>query len=138
MIAGFVGTVVISVFMLLKSMMGLVPELDPIGMLAAMFGGPMALGWLMHFVIGTVAWGGGFALIYNLLPSNSSIAKGVILAIGAWLIMMLAVMPMAGKGLFGLEIGIAAPIMTLMLHVIFGVVMGLVFDKQLAAEPTPV
>ena len=134
MIAGLVGTVVLSVMMIMKSMIGLVPELDPIGMLAGMFGGPRALGWVMHFVIGTVAWGGGFTLLYRFLPGKSSVVKGIIFSLGAWLIMMLVIMPMAGEGIFGLNIGIPAPLMTMMLHIVFGVVMGLVFSKQISAN----
>jgi hypothetical protein len=41
---------------------------------------------------------------------------------------MMGLMPMAGAGLFGLSPGIMAPVITLMLHVIFGVVLGLVFQ----------
>lgn len=130
MIAGFAGTVLISVMMLIKGMIGIVPELDPVGMLAAMFGGPIALGWVMHFVIGTVAWGGGYALLYKYLPSNSPVIKGVVFGVLAWIAMMLVIMPIAGKGFFGMEIGVMAPIMTMMLHVIFGAVMGFMFSKQ--------
>jgi hypothetical protein len=50
-------------------------------------------------------------------------------SIAAWLMMMLVVMPMAGAGLFGLNLGMAAPMMTLMLHAIFGAVLGVVFGK---------
>ena len=134
MIAGFVGTAVMSVMMLMKSMLGFVPDLDPIGMLAGMFGDTRALGWILHFVIGTVAWGGGYALIYKFLPTSSPVIKGIIFGLLAWMAMMLVVMPMAGNGFFGLEIGIIAPIMTMMLHVIFGVVMGVVYGKQMSAD----
>ena len=137
-VAGFLGTAVMSLFMFMKSMMGLFPELDPIGMLADRFGGPLVLGWVIHFMIGTIAWGGGFAIIYNFLPSNSSVIKGIIFGLLAWIAMMVVVMPMEGNGLFGLGlgIGILAPVMTMMLHVIFGAVMGFVFGKQTAPEET--
>ena len=52
-----------------------------------------------------------------------------VLGLAAWLMMMLAVMPMAGQGLFGLNPGMVAPVMTAMLHVIFGAVMGLVYAQ---------
>ncbi len=45
--------------------------------------------------------------------------------------MMVLIMPMADAGMFGLELGIMAPIMTLMLHMIFGAVMGAVYQKLL-------
>lgn len=129
-IAGFVATVVLSVLMIMKSMVGLMPELDVIAMLSEMMGGGPAMAWIIHFVIGTVMWGMGFALIVGSLPGSSLVMKGIVFGIGAWVLMMIAVMPMAGAGLFGLNIGIMAPVMTLMLHIIFGAVLGLVYGRS--------
>ena len=56
-------------------------------------------------------------------------APGLILGVIGWLIMMIGMMPMAGQGLFGMQVGIMAPIMTLMLHLIFGAVLGWVYGK---------
>jgi hypothetical protein len=44
--------------------------------------------------------------------------------------MMIVVMPMAGAGPFGLHLGLMAPLMTLMLHVIYGVVLGVVYGAE--------
>ena len=43
--------------------------------------------------------------------------------------MMLVVMPMAGAGVFGLNMGMMAPLMTLMLHAIYGAVLGFAFGR---------
>jgi hypothetical protein len=51
------------------------------------------------------------------LPGSSLWLKGVIFGIGAWVLMVVAVMPMAGEGFFDMKIGMVAPIMTLVLHV---------------------
>ena len=51
--------------------------------------------------------------------------------------MMVVLMPMAGKGFFGLGIGWMAPVMTLMLHLIFGAVLGWVYGRQ-ASRPIDV
>jgi len=128
-IAGLVATIVLSALMMLKSKMGILPQLDPIGMMAGMMGGDRSMGWVAHFVIGTAVWGGGFALLYDSIPGGSSILRGIVFGIAGWLIMMIAVMPMAGAGMFGmgLGIGVMAPLMTLMLHIIFGAVLGGVF-----------
>ena len=125
--AGFAATVVLSILMLMKSAMGLMPELDVIAMLGGMMGTSPAMGWLGHFMIGTIAWGGLFGLIEPNLPGESYWLKGIVLGVGAWLLMMIAVMPMAGAGLFGLGLGMAAPVMTLMLHIVFGAVLGGVY-----------
>lgn len=129
-VAGFVATVVLSVLMVAKTMMGVMPELDVAKMLGAMMGAGEAMGWVGHFMIGTIAWGGAFALLYSYIPGGSAIAKGVVFGIVAWLMMMIAVMPMAGAGLFGMNMGIMAPMMTLVLHIIFGAVLGYVFQRQ--------
>lgn len=133
MIAGFVATVVLSVLMLMKSMMGVMPGLDIAQMLTGMahnmMGLPVnpAVGWLLHFMIGTVVWGIDFALLYRPLPGGSPVVKGVVFGVLAWMLMMLIPMPMAGAGLFGMKMGMMAPAMTLVLHVIWGAVLGTTF-----------
>jgi hypothetical protein len=42
---------------------------------------------------------------------------------------MVAIMPMVGAGLFGLALGVMAPVMTLVLHLIFGAVLGWVYGR---------
>jgi hypothetical protein len=128
MIAGLVATIVLSMLMAMKSKMGLMPELDIIAMLTRMAGSSTpATGWLLHFGIGTVMWGGLFALFSSKLPGQSLLMMGVVFGVGAWLLMMIMVMPMAGAGLFGMKFGMMAPVMTLMLHMIFGAVLGGVY-----------
>lgn len=124
LIAGFVGTVVISVLFVLKGMMGLMPQMDIIAMLAGVMGGSAVMGWIAHFVIGTVLWGGLFAIANASVPGSSQLAKGTIFGIGAWLVMMIVVMPMMGVGFFGLNMGMMGAVMPLMIHVIFGAAMG--------------
>nr|WP_240920905.1 DUF6789 family protein [Pseudoalteromonas sp. Z9A5] len=55
--------------------------------------------------------------------------KGITFGLGAWLLMMIGPMPMSGAGLFGLSMGIMAPVLTLELHIAFGATMGLTFAK---------
>lgn len=132
--AGFAATLVLSALMLLKSMMGLMPALDVISMLGAMSGGGAAMGWLGHFLIGTVLWGGLFAWGNDYVPGESQLIKGLWFGTGAWLLMMLFVMPLAGAGLFGLNIGIMAAVMTLVLHWVYGAVLGLVYHAEMPSH----
>jgi uncharacterized membrane protein YagU involved in acid resistance len=133
MIAGLAATVVLSILMVMKGMMGLMPELDVIAMLSQMaqdmmgFGGA-GLAWVMHFMIGTVLWGILFVLLYEKPPGVGAVVKGMSFGVLAWLLMMIGPMPMAGAGLFGLGLGMMAPVMTLVLHIIFGAVLGFVFQ----------
>lgn len=46
LLAGFIATMVLSVLMLMKTMMGLIPQLDVIAMLSGMLGSGPAIGWL--------------------------------------------------------------------------------------------
>lgn len=133
MIAGLAATVVLSVLMLMKTAMGLMPQLDMIGMLSRMMGSPNtpAIGWAVHFVIGVVVYGGLFALLDSRLPGATHTVRGILLGVAGWLLMMVAVMPMAGAGLFALNLGIMAPIMTLVMHLVFGAVLGAVYGMLL-------
>ena len=138
-VAGFVATVVLSAMMLMKHSMGLMPELDPIAMITAIAGASSpAVGWIGHFAIGSIFWGVGFAIVSPYLPGPSW-SRGVIFAAGAWVMMMTVVMPMAGYGLFGFGLGTMTPVATLVLHAIFGLVLGGVYgvlsDKQRSIAP---
>jgi len=106
------------------------PGLDVIHMLAGMMGMPTTAGWAVHVMIGTIAWGGGFAILYDHIPGSSAIVKGIVFGIGAWLGMMIVIMPMAGAGFFGMTLGVMAPMMTLVLHIIFGAVLGLAYQSR--------
>ena len=135
--AGFAATLVLSALMVIKQMMGIMPELDIAQMLTMMLALPgVAFGWLMHFIIGSVIWGGLFAILAPRLPGTLAV-RGIVFGIAAWLMMMVAIMPMAGAGLFGMQLGILAPMMTLMLHIVFGAVLGWVFGALTAHQDQP-
>ena len=133
LLAGLVATLVLSALMVLKAKMGVRPDLNVIKMLAHMFHAAPVVGWVAHFVVCVVAWGIGFALLYPWLPGGAPWLKGVTFAMGAWLLMMVVIMPLAGAGLFGLHLGIIAPVMTLVLHIIFGAVLGGVYGRPTTA-----
>lgn len=128
-IAGLVATAVLSMMMFAKGKMGVMPELDIIAMLASKMGGAAMMGWAAHFMIGAVLYGIGFVVLYNLLPGKGAVAKGVLLGVLGWLMMMLVVMPMMGMGMFAMSLGMMAAGMTLVLHIIFGAVLGFVYAK---------
>jgi hypothetical protein len=137
MVAGFVATVVLSILMVMKSMMGLMPEFDIVAMLTGMMAAPSPIaGWLVHFAIGAILWGGLFVWLDPHLPGNSHWLKGIFFGIGAWILMMVLLMPMAGAGFFGINFGVMAPFMTFVLHTIFGAVLGGVYGLE-RPEPAP-
>ena len=141
-ISGFIATLALSALMILKTKMGLMPELNAIKMLAGMMSAPLAMGWLAHFFIGTVLWGVLFSVLYRHLPGGP-VVSALTFSVIAWLMMMFGPMPMAGAGLFGLHLGIMAPVATLMLHLAWGLVLGLAYDRfaisdELVAHARPV
>ncbi len=134
-LAGLIATLVLSAIMIMKSLMGIMPEVNAIQMLTGMAHKLMGLpqspvvGWMIHLVIGVFLWGILFSISYSKLPTVKAWSKGVLFGIGAWLLMMVGPMPMAGAGLFGLNIGIQAPVATLVLHVVYGAALGVAFAR---------
>ncbi|ERS81011.1 hypothetical protein Q672_06780 [Marinobacter sp. EVN1] len=129
MIGGLVATIVLSLIMAMKSQMGVMPDLNVIKMLASQMESGLAMGWAAHFMIGVVVYGVGMAVISNIMPGKSSLVGGIILGIAGWLIMMVMLMPMMGAGFFAMAMGPMAMVATLVLHLIFGSVLGLVYGK---------
>jgi hypothetical protein len=136
MLAGLVATIVLSALMVLKAMMGLMPQLDIAKMIAGVMGSPDTplIGWIVHFAIGIVVYGIAIAVLDSKLPGTSHIGHGIMLAVIGWLAMMVMLMPMAGAGLFGMNLGIMAPMMTLVLHLIFGAVLGWFYGRSTARQ----
>jgi hypothetical protein len=139
MLSGLMATVALSLIMFAKDTMGVMPQLDVIKMLSSMIGMTQFLlvGWMAHFLIGTIVWGILFSLLVPHLPGSTYMRIGISFGVLAWSLMMVVVMPMAGAGLFGLNLTPMAPIATLVLHVIYGAVLGLVYgidaDKSVKA-----
>lgn len=118
--AGLAVTAVMTVLMLMAPTMGL-PPMNIGAMLGSVMGGSLTLGWMAHFVIGTV-----LAVIYARLFATRipgpAFLRGAIFALLPWLMAELVVMPMMGAGLFG---GSSfAAFGSLMGHLVYGAVLG--------------
>lgn len=150
MLAGLIATAVLSILMVLKAALGIMPELSIIALLAEasarVLGTPrdLLVAWVEHLLIGTVLWGGLFALT-NHLWRRGQVIRGIQFALIAWLLMMVFLMPLAGVDVFGLALGIGPMLATLLLHIIYGTVLGYYFGRFLSpvgvvprkqAEPT--
>ena len=88
-----------------------------------------------HFIVGTLVWGllfGAFDAIYE---KGAYWLKGVIFGVFAWLMMMVLFMPMAKAGFFGSKIGIEAPLVTLLYHLVYGVVLGITYGLLTVRAP---
>jgi hypothetical protein len=124
MVAGLLATAVLSAAMSVMVGAGLAPDI--IGLISHTLRSGRDTGWIVHFLVGTVAWGGFFAILQPFLPSRSILVRGMMFSVAAWLAMMLILMPIADAGYFGLSLGWTTPFTTLLLHLIFGATLGLV------------
>ncbi|MBU1099224.1 MAG: DUF1440 domain-containing protein [Bacteroidetes bacterium] len=142
-VAGIAGTVVMTMFTFMAPMMGI--EMDIPKMLGSMFGGSLAIGWVMHFMIGIVlAEAYGFMFYEKIKISNPAL-RGAVFGIAPWLMAQLIVMPMTmmvmngmsfSSGLFS---GSAMMAMgSLVGHLIYGAVVGLVYKPLVNAVPAKI
>jgi hypothetical protein len=135
MIAGFIATLVLSALLMLKSTMALAPHLNIIYLLTQMGSIGTVAAWMDHFIVGTVVWGllfGAFDAVYE---KGAYWLKGVGFGIFAWLMMMIMFLPLAKAGFFGSKIGLEAPTVTLIYHLVFGMVLGVTYGLLTAWMP---
>lgn len=131
-ISGFLATCILSICTIIKSAAGIVPQANPIQALVKVstlwLGSPLTpwVGWAEHFFIGSVAWGVAFAIFEPTIRSPLWI-KGAVFSIAAWVVMMVLLMPPAGAGWFAANLGYGAPLAALVLHVIWGISLGLIY-----------
>ena len=92
------------------------------------------IGWVIHFVIGFFIWGFLFALFAKWWRMPNYSVKGIVFATLAWLLMMMTLMPAAGVGLFGAKLGAGVAVGTLLMHWIYGAVLGSIYG---ALESAP-
>jgi hypothetical protein len=128
--AGLAATVVLSCVIVLKQALGILPQLSTISVLAQLIGyKSLAVGWIVHIFVGVILWGP----LYAWIDTRSAYPHwfiGMMFASCLWLGVMLIIMPALGAGIFGLELGLLTPTATLVLHWIYGAVLGSVFGSS--------
>lgn len=92
-LAGVIGTVIMTIVMIITSMMGM-PKMSPPDMLAGMMGMPVMVGWVMHFMIGVIF---AFAYTYLFAPKvkiSNLILKGAVFGLVVFIFaqIMMAIM----------------------------------------------
>jgi hypothetical protein len=128
-LAGLAGTTAMTAMMLAAPMMGM-PRMNIGEMLGSMMGGITALGWMAHFMIGTV-----LAVIYAAFfaerLSGPVAIRGMLFSLAPWLFAQVVLMPMMGAGFFSGSMVVAAG--SLMGHLLYGAVLGTVYRRS--AQP---
>ena len=126
-LAGFIATTILSLLMILKEQMGLMPQLNVIRDFNQYLGAATPiLGWIIHFILGTLVWGCLFVLLSPALNGPYWL-KGIYFGIIAWLLMMVGYMPVMDHGFFAANLGVQITIATLVLHLVYGFVLGLIY-----------
>ncbi len=95
------------------------------------------MGMFIHFVNGTVIFPLIFGfLLYSRFP-GAPVVKGILWGLILWFLAQAMVMPMMGAGFFAS--GTPQPFMTvfgsLMGHVVYGAILGLIYGPQPAVQP---
>lgn len=134
-IAGFAATVAVSILEVANLMLGPWAVSFP-RLLSYMLQQPnvMALGWVAHFVVGTLLLGPLFGILCPRLPTDTAESKGILFAIGAFVVMGLAIAPLAGVGMFGMRAGFGTLAWMIATHAVYGVVLGNVYARLVGRE----
>jgi hypothetical protein len=136
-IGGFVGSVVLSLLFVLFNTLGVLKQLDIVEHIDKLGSIQRIAAWVDHFIVGTLLWGPIFAGFEATTDTKyPDWQKGLAFGVIAWLGMMLVFMPVIGAGLFGWRLGIIEPVGMLVLHLIYGLVLGVVFDLLDRRYPT--
>ena len=90
-------------------------------------------GLLFHFFVGTLLWGGAFGFAHDYLPGPSWV-RGVVFAACAAAIVLVGIAPFTGAGLFGLELGMAAPVIVTLFHLAYGAILGFIYGRLVDTE----
>lgn len=134
-LGGLAGTAVLTIMMYFVAPMMLGKPMDIAGLLGNMMGGSWMLGMAAHLVNGIIVFPLVYALLlFRFLPGPPWL-RGMMWGVVLWLIAQVAIMPMAGAGFFSANVGGTMAVMaSLMGHVVYGVLLGVIAGPQSARE----
>jgi hypothetical protein len=122
-VAGFVATFLLSVL------------LDPIELFApSILPASPPVGWVLHFFIGTVVWGIGFAVLHDYLRGPAW-QRGLMFALGAWIVVISGAAVLILTRVIAMELTPVMIVATLVVHVLYGVALGLIYGWLLEGTP---
>lgn len=129
---GVAATLAMSAVMLagLVSGMSPMPAPVPAAILERLGGGVWPTPVLMAAAAAAhLAYGGLWGGLLAWRARTVDVRKGVGLGLGLWLLMQVAVLPFLGWGLFGAAITPRIAVATLLLHLVYGVTLGVLVDR---------
>ncbi len=132
-LAGIVATAVMTGVMFMAPMMGF-PKMNPAEMLSGMLGVSPVLGWLMHFMIGTI-FAAEYVYLFNPhVHIHSRAGKGILFGVVVFLFaqgmmfLMSKIMPMPSNSMK--DDMVLMMIGSLIGHLVFGLLVGLLVPLQ--------
>jgi uncharacterized protein DUF6789 len=137
MTAGLVATLVLSGIMILNGMLGLAPQVNLISLLMKLGTLSTPAAWMDHFIVGVVVWGLLFSVYDGIATRPTPLLKGIIFGGFAWVVMLVAFMPLAGAGFLGAKAGASVLIGLLIIHLVYGVVLGATYGLLGVLVPVP-
>ncbi|MDP2117142.1 MAG: hypothetical protein Q8J71_07075 [Brevundimonas sp.] len=95
----------------------------------------MMVGWIAHFAVGALILGPVFGVICPRLPTDTPESKGILFAVGAFIVMGLTVAPAVGLlggrpvGIFFMQAGFGTLAWMIATHAVYGIVLGSVYGR---------
>lgn len=130
---GIVATVVMSVLMLAGMVTGQspIPEPIPRAIVATLLGDRAPKPVTIALAVGLhLACGGVFGAALARFAAPATVAKGLGLGVGLWLVMGVAFLPFLGWGAFGTAIAPSIAVATLLLHLVYGATLGWALARE--------
>lgn len=134
LIAGVAATVAVSLLEIPNMFLN---WFDPFqGVIASMLGMPsnLAVGWVVHVISGVFILGPLFAVLCPRLPTDTPETKGIVFAVGAWILMMAAIVMFGNYRTFTAGAGFGTFAWLLITHAVFGIVLGNVYARLVARD----
>lgn len=136
MIAGLAATIAVSVLEAANLYFGPWTVSFP-RLLSVMLQTPdlMVVGWIAHFIVGTLILGPIFGVLCPRLPTDTPESKGILFGVGAFVVMGLTVAPLVGLlggrpvGIFFMQAGFGTLAWMIVTHAIYGIVLGSVYGR---------
>lgn len=112
------------------------PQPVPKAVVAQLFGSGLPKPLLMALAMGLhLGYGGLFGALLARGTRPVTIGKGLALGIGLWILMQVTFLPFLGWGVFGTAITPKIAGATLVLHLVYGGLLGWALDRGSASAP---
>ena len=94
--------------------------------------GNLAVGWVLHAIAGIFILGPLFGILCPRLPTDTPETKGIVFAVGAFVVLMVGLLLFGGGDVFGRNFGTIGWLVAT--HAVFGIVLGNVYARMVARD----